>query len=103
MAIERTCAGADCKLLAAHDVVQQILHFKGGEVEEVLGGFVPSAFERPRQLGGHNLNDEADSESQHFHEQVWFGSDEHGEIDEELLCEHGCTFIVTVCSVDKLP
>lgn len=38
---------ADGKLFSTHDVIEKILHFKGGQVEETICGFIPRAFQHP--------------------------------------------------------
>lgn len=48
-----------------------------------------------------HLDDEANSESQHLIKQTRLGADEHGQVDEELLSQHGSGLIRSIGLVDE--
>lgn len=54
------------------------------------------AVEGARQLLGHHLDDEAHAQTQHLVEQLRLGAYEHGQVDHELLRQHGRAFVVPI-------
>lgn len=51
----------------------------------VASTFPTGAVERLGQLGGHDLDDEADAETEHLAEQLGLSPDAHGQVHHDLL------------------
>lgn len=83
--------------------MQQIFHLEGRQVQQVFRSLLAGADEGPREFGGHDLDYQSDPESEHLEEQLWLGSDEHGQVHQKLLSEHGRGLVVTVRLVYERP